>query len=206
MASRAKKWWIGVGLLVAAAIGVYLRSPFAPWVVAVTLIASVAIWTITEECWYSAMMSRQITPQEKRRRIILLARGSWRRGLVAERDGKAIALLHLHWFDQFLPEWRIKPLTPEAKEIDFWREHGKSLTYRNRLTGTSRSNIIPGWSFVKNDRYLILTLRGLWQESVDSTICERAIVRRYHKRVQRWVDEYRREHANEMADDVEAAS
>ena len=162
-------------------------------------LAIVAIAVLIYECAFSLVVWTRLTTRQRRLRIILVCRGSCRRGWIVEQNGKAVAILRSpHTPDQFWTDYRMEPLIADAKHIQFWHENMSSLEFCNRLTGTRQRNVIPGPDIVADERgFPVLSFRGLWVDSVHPTLCERNIAWRYQQRLRHRLALWMREHAVE---------
>jgi hypothetical protein len=201
-------WWISTGLLLGAAAVIYWRTSLSPLALAALFAGWMAFWTVLHDCWFSTSVWFCETAQVKRRRIIILTRGSWRRGWDVELDGKPVATLRSPFIpDQFWTEYRITPLVDDAKQIEFWHRRWQSMVFRNRLTGRQQCEAIPGTHLSHDERgNLILAFRGLSRDVEYPTICERIVTWRYEARVRRLGKKYVQEHADELMDDARITS
>src|SRR5262249_41255979 len=87
----------------------------------ISLLATVFLFF---EFMYTLLVWSRSNAHERRRRIVLLLRGSWQRGWIVELNQNRVALLRSpETPDQFWTYYRIQALTEEANHIQFWHEH-----------------------------------------------------------------------------------
>jgi hypothetical protein len=201
-------WWISTGLLLGAAGVIYWRTSPSPLSLAASFAGWMAFWTVLYDCWFSAGIWLCESSQVKRRRIIILTRGSSRRGWDVELDRKPIAMLRSPFTpDQFWTEYRITPLVDDAKQIEFWHQRWQSMVFRNRLTGRQQCEVIPRPHLSHDKRgNLILAFRGFSCEVEYPTICERIVRWRREARARRLAMKYLQEHAHELIGDEQIVS